>query len=117
MKKVFAILFVMLFLSGCVEPPRAPFAPSSGALFTYVKAPLSTKFDKTKVADNFGEASSVHVAYYIFQFSIGDASLQKAMNEGDLINAAYSDYEWLNVLGVVGKLTVRTYGPASQPLQ
>lgn len=114
MKKVFAILFVMLLISGCVSAPNAPFVPSTGFLFTEVKAPLTTEYNNQQVIKTYGEASTTHVAYYILSFAIGDASLQKAIKDGMLENASYADYEWFSILGVYGKLKVNAYGQEKQ---
>ena len=111
MKKVFAILFVMLFLQGCVSsPPTAPFRPSEGLLFSYYEAPLTINFDKTKRVETRGESSTAHITWYIFRFALGDASLEKAIEEGALKDALYADYSWLNILGIVGRLEVHAYG-------
>lgn len=110
MKKVFATLFVMLLLPGCVSAPKAPFVPSTGWFCTDIKAPLSTEYNHKKVVRTFGQASTTHVAYYIFSFAIGDASLNKAMKDGMLENAEYADYEWFSLLGIYGKLKVNVYG-------
>ncbi|MBP5344205.1 MAG: hypothetical protein J6Y85_03945 [Alphaproteobacteria bacterium] len=110
MKKVFAILFVMLLLQGCVSPPRAPFVPSTGAIYTNIKAPLKINYDKTKYSDLSGQASTVHIALYYFSFAFGDASLKQALKDGLLEKADYVDYEWTSVLGMFGRLTVRAYG-------
>lgn len=110
MKKAIAMLFVILLLQGCVSAPRAPFVPSTGVLFTDIKAPLSLEFDQQKLIKTHGEASTTHVAYYILSFSVGDASLNKALKDGLLKKAAYVDYEWLSVLGVYGKLKLNAYG-------
>ena len=111
MKKVFATLFVMLLLQGCVSPPNAPFVPSRGAIYTEIKAPLSLDYDNQKVIKTYGQATTTHVAYYIFSFAIGDASLNKAIKDGMLKYADYADYEWFNILGIYGKLKVNAYGP------
>ena len=110
MRKVFAILFVMLLLPGCVSAPKAPFAPSSGLFYTEIKAPLTTDFNKQKITKTYGQASSTHVAYYILSFAIGDDSINKAIKDGMLKNAAYADYEWFSILGIYGKLKVNAYG-------
>ena len=110
MKKVFATLFVMLLLQGCVSPPNAPFVPSTGAIYTELKAPLSLDYDNQKVIKTYGQASTTHVAYYILSFAIGDASLNKALKDGMLDKAAYVDYEWFSLLGIYGKLKVNAYG-------
>ena len=110
MKKIFATLFVMLLLQGCVSAPKAPFVPSRGVIYTNIKAPLTTELDDSKVVRTFGEATTTHVAYYILSFAIGDASLQRAIKDGMLKNAAYADYEWFSILGIYGKLTINAYG-------
>ncbi len=110
MRKVLASLFVILLLSGCVSAPNAPFAPSSGMAYTEIKAPLTTDFNKQKLIKTYGQASSTHVAYYILSFAIGDDSINKAIKDGTLKNAAYADYEWFSILGIYGKLKVNVYG-------
>ena len=110
MKKAFAILFVMLFLQGCVSPPKAPFKPSSGVLYSEYKAPLTINFDKTKVSNIEGLSHTTHVALYYFSFAFDDASLRKAMHDGSLQKAAYADYEWMSILGIFGRLKVHVYG-------
>lgn len=110
MKKIFATLFVMLLLQGCISAPKAPFVPSTGFIYTEIKAPLTTEFDNQKVTKTYGEATTTHVAYYILSFAVGDASLQKAIKDGSLKNAAYADYEWFSILGIYGKLKVNAYG-------
>ena len=110
MKKIFATLFVMLLLQGCVSAPKAPFVPANGILYTEIKAPLTTELTNQKVVKTYGTASTTHIAYYILNIAIGDASLQEAIKDGLLKNAAYADYEWLSVLGIYGKLKVNVYG-------
>ena len=114
MRKVFAIFFVIFLLQGCVSAPKAPFVPATGAIVTAIKAPLTTEFNNQETVKTYGEANSIHVAYYIFNFAIGDASLENAMKEGALKNAAYVDYDWISVLGIFGRLTVRAYGESTQ---
>lgn len=111
MKKVFAILFVMLLSQGCVQAPKAPFVPSTGIILTEIRAPLTSEFNDQRIIKTHGEATTTHVAYYIFSFAIGDTSLQKAIKDGWLENAAYADYEWFSVLGIYGRLKVIAYGP------
>ena len=110
MKKAFAILLVMLLLQGCVSAPDAPFKPSEGLLYTSYKAPLTVNFDKTKQTDIEGLSSTTHVSVYCIGFALDDASLQKAMKDGEFEKAVYADYEWMNVLGIFGRLKVHAYG-------
>ena len=110
MKRLLAILFVMLFLQGCVSAPRAPFKPSTGLIYTNVKAPLTLNTDKTKLSTIEGMSSTTHVAVYYFSFAVGDAGLKKALRDGLLEKAAYADYEWTSILGMFGRLTVHAYG-------
>lgn len=111
MKKMLAILFVMLFLQACtLSPPTVPFQPSQGVLYTDYTAPLTINFDKTKQVETVGLSETKHVAVYFFRFAFGDASLKKAIEEGELKNALYADYSWLNILSIFGRLEVRVYG-------
>ena len=110
MKKLFAILLATILLQGCVSPPDAPFQPSTGIIFTSIKAPLTLDTDKSKFSSIEGMASTTHVAFYYFSFAVGDASLEQAMKDGLLKNVAYADYEWVSLFGIFGRLTVHTYG-------
>ena len=111
MKKMLAILFVMLFLQACtLSAPTAPFQPSQGILLTNYSAPLTINFDKTKQVEIDGLSATKHVSFYIFRFAIGDASLKEAIEEGELKNALYADYTWLNILSIFGRLEVNVYG-------
>ena len=110
MKKLLAILFVMLFLQGCVSPPEAPFKPSTGLIYTHVKAPLTVNVDKAKLSTTEGTSSTTHVAIYYFSFAVGDADLKKALRDGLLEKCAYADYEWTSILGMFGRLVVHAYG-------
>lgn len=110
MKRLLTILFVIFLLPGCANP-RAPFKPSTGLLYTDIKAPLTLDFENQKMIKTQGAAMSTYVAYYFLSFSIGDNSLQKAIKDGMLEHAEYADYEWLCVLGMFGRMTVNAYGP------
>jgi len=114
MKKLLAILFVMLFLQGCVSAPEAPFRPPIGIIYTNVKAPLFMDANKTRLASIEGMAPSTHVAVYWFRFTLGDSGLRKAMKDGSLEEAAYADYEWMSILGMFGRLEVHAYGSNSE---
>lgn len=111
MKKMLAILFVMLFLQACtLSAPTAPFKPSEGILYTDYKAPLTINFDKPQQVRTEGMSATKHISFYIFRFSFGDASLKKAIEEGELENALYADYRWTSILSIFGRLEVNVYG-------
>lgn len=117
MRKLFAILLVMLFLQGCASgvEPNAPFMPSTGIIYTHIKAPLSLDVEKAEVSDKQGRASDFLVAYSIYGVGFGRAGLEEALQKvrrGDkaLETANYADYEWFSILGVFNRLTVNAYG-------
>ena len=117
MRKLFAILLVMLFLQGCAlnVEPNAPFIPSTGIIYTHVKAPLSLDIEEAKFSEKQGRASDFLVAFDVYGVGFGNAGLEKALQNvrkgnKELEKAAYVDYEWFSVLGIFNRLTVNAYG-------
>ena len=117
MRKLFAILLVMLFLQGCASgaKPNAPFMPSTGIIYTHIKAPLSLDVEKSEVSEKEGISSDFLVAYSAYGVGFGRAgleeTLQKVRRENKALETAnYADYEWFSVLGVFNRLTVNAYG-------
>lgn len=107
MKKLI-ILIGMLLLTGC--GPYVEFQPPTGLLFTNVTAPLTLNVDDTKTVHREGKAKSYNVDYRGIGLTVGDNSLERALDRGLLRRAAYADYELLRVLGVFERWSVNVYG-------
>ncbi|MBR6412845.1 MAG: hypothetical protein IKS41_06790 [Alphaproteobacteria bacterium] len=117
MRRLFAILLVMLFLQGCASgaKPSAPFMPSTGIIYTHIKAPLSLNVEKTEVSEKRGRSSDFLVAYSAYGVGFGRAGLEDTLQELRRKNKVletvdYADYEWFSILGIFNRLTVNAYG-------
>lgn len=93
---------------------RAPFQPAHGLLVSSVKAPLSVDFDRTEVAGNTGTASSMFVSIpftdNLLSFAWNDCDIASAARNGGLDQVEYADYEFLQILGLFGRMTVVAHG-------
>ncbi len=97
------MLGLAISLSACVQ---APFVPPLGAISS-VQAPLDLDADNTNISDKKGSASAVTILGLI---SVGDVSYETAARNGRISVIKYSDYDYLNVLGLFQKTTVNVYG-------
>jgi hypothetical protein len=100
-------------LTGCVSGPRSPFMPPPGILVTAYKAPLTTNYDGTAKVANEGRASSYFVRDILLTgqtIAWDDCSIEAAAQNGALRQVAYADYEYFQVLGIFGKMTVIAHG-------
>jgi len=92
---------------GCAGVYGAPVIPSSGLLFARIDAPLSLNYDQTPITNKRGEAASESILGLI---AIGDASIQKAADNGGITKVHYADYRFENILGIYSKFTTVAYG-------
>ena len=105
MKKYLSIAIVILALTGCTT---APFMPSTGALYSETKAPLSLEYNNTDLGRKIGQ-SSAHSFLGLFAF--GDTSVPAAAKDGNINVIKHTDYEFKNVFfGLFTKTTVYVYG-------
>ncbi len=119
-RAVVPAVFGCALVSGCATGPRmtpykAPVVPSWGIIFTQEKAPLTTNFENTPVETlRKGEASTdyIFVPFFFAPFDIafGDASIQKAAQNGGITKVHYADHEFLRVLGIYARFTTTVYG-------
>lgn len=101
--------------SSCVGSFKAPFQPPTGAIFAQGKAPLSVDFDQTPVETAAsGQASTLFVCipftYGSMSFAWDDASLERAARNGGVSKVQYADYEYFQILGLFGRMTVHARG-------
>ena len=105
MKKILAATAVALLLTGCTT---APFQPSTGAMYTDIKAPLQLEYNDTNLGHKVGKATSHS---FLGLFAFGDNSIQAGAKDGDIKTIKHTDYEFVNVLfGLFTKTTVYVYG-------
>lgn len=105
-----AALLVALLLaltSGCAAFMRAPVQPPMAGVFTNVEAPLDTDMEKTPVSSKRGEASAHNILWLV---SWGDASIQRAAEQGGIETIHHADYKFLYVLGIYSQYTTVVQG-------
>lgn len=95
-------IFVMLFLiSGCASMYPV------GALYTGVKVPNNMGDGKDVSYTKIGKASANSILTLV---ATGDASLEKAIQNGGIKTVKWVDYHADNFLGIYGTYTTTVYG-------
>jgi len=106
------VLFSFILVSGCaIKGPMPPV----GTLFTNVKAPesASTLALRTGNMDKVGTSKkgASSASAFLGLISVGDASIQAAMENGGITQIHHVDYETTLILGgVFHRLTTIVYG-------
>ena len=99
MKKLFAVLLVVAFVSGCATPFPL------GQLYTEVSFPVAAgeggSYSKT------GTSKSTSILGLV---ATGDASIKTAMANGRISKVKFVDYSTKNILGLYGEYTTTVYG-------
>ena len=104
---------VTVLLNGCTTLHKAPFSPPGGAIFSNIKAPLTTNYHDTPVSKKRGEATSLYLADPFFtglSIAWDQCDIQTAAKNGHLEKIHYADYSAMQFLGVIGKTTITAYG-------
>ncbi len=113
-KKSIYLSILFLFLTGCVSMSSfKAFRPPDGILFSLVKVPLTTNFDSTPVCSKYGEASTIYIHDAILtglDFAFRGCDIKRAAENGGITTVEYADYEYFQILGVVGIMKVKAYG-------
>lgn len=77
-----------------------------GALYTEVKLPMDGEYAMSK-ATKVGTAECKSILSLV---ATGDASIQAAMENGNISKVHYVDWDVENILGIYGVYTVTVYG-------
>jgi hypothetical protein len=88
--------------SGCAAYVQTP---ALGALYTDTKAPVTAT--SNELGDKVGEAEVSSVLGIV---ATGDASIQKAAENGNISKISHVDYHSKNILGIYATYTVTVYG-------
>ncbi len=96
-----AVLAAPLLLAGCVF---APVVPPRGLLYTDQSSPL---FRGGGPGEKTGEASAHNI---LFLVGWGDASLNAAIEDGDLNSVSFADYRFVNYFIFYQKFTLILHG-------
>jgi hypothetical protein len=79
-----------------------------GCVYTDISVPMSRDFRNTRVVTKKGEATCRSVLWLV---AWGDAGLQKAAADGQLVSLEYADAAYLNILfGLYMSKTTVVYG-------
>ena len=95
-------LFSMALLAGCAA---MAVSPTSGFLYTDVKAPLTATSNSG--SSKVGTAVCTSILGLV---STGDASIQTAMKNGGITKIQHVDYHSTSILGIYATFTVTVYG-------
>ena len=100
--------------TGCA-PHSAPVIPPFGMIYTHYKAPLTTDFDRTDIADKkMGQSTTyffkIPNPWVDVDFAWDNASIERAAAQGQITKVAYADYEVLSIFGIFVRFTTTTYG-------
>jgi len=110
----FLLLSSAIAIGGCagINFHKSPVQPPGGLIYTHYKAPLTTNLHSTSRGSKIGvsQASFLREPFFGTSYAWGDASIQAAAIDGELTQIDYADYEFLQVLGLFSKLTVRVHG-------
>jgi hypothetical protein len=112
MKPFLSLLMgLSLMVVGCTMV-KAPVVPPGGLIFTNYKAPLTTNFQSTPQSSRVAtsEAMFLREPFFGTTWAWGDASIQTAVRNSGMTTIHYADYEYLSVLGLFAKTTVRVHG-------
>lgn len=112
-----AALAVLLTALACpAAAQRAPVVPPGGWLFTWIKAPAQTNFSATPIGSKMGKAETYYLNspitfYYVpIEFAFGDAAVKRAADEAGITKIYFVDYEFINVLTIYQRMTIRVFG-------
>lgn len=110
------------------DQPVSPVMPPYGVLFTYHRAPLISKFDRSSTPANsiFEKRPGTSETFYfgiprvggiydivslsILSVSWGDLSLDAAAKNGRLNKIYYADYETYSVFTIFTRVRIYAYG-------
>lgn len=81
--------------------------PPIGLAFNEITAPLDVDVENTVVTGKSGEASCYNILGLV---SLGDASIQKAAENGGIATVKHADYRYLSYLFFYQRFTTVVYG-------
>ena len=106
------LIAAALAAPGCVRY-SAPVMPPRG-LISHYKAPLTTDFDATEIGSKVGTVSTSYLRiptpWVDLDFAWSQADVAAAARNGGITTVTCVDYEYLSILGVVGKFTLIAHG-------
>ena len=108
LRSIFALFgFALLLSSTVLVTGCASVASPIGGLYTEVQAPLQVTSNED--TGNLKEGRAMAVSY-LGIIATGDASIRAAMEDGDITEVVYVDYETTFIFGLYATFTVVVYG-------
>ncbi|NBC00953.1 MAG: hypothetical protein GVY15_08860 [Bacteroidetes bacterium] len=101
------LLVALLLSSTVLVTGCASVVSPIGGLYTEVQAPLQVTSNEDTGNLKEGRARAVS---YLGVIATGDASIRAAMEDGDITEVVYVDYETTFILGLYATFTVVVYG-------
>lgn len=104
MKKLIATVTLIafaLFFAGCATPYPV------GSLFTELELPVAATSNTAASSSKKGTASCES---YLGLFAVGEASIERAAQNGNIKKITHIDWHVKNILGIYGIYTVTVYG-------
>lgn len=112
MKKVFkTVVVAALLLCGVASITSCALPFPVGALYTQVMLPVSVGDGEMKF-NRIGEATAWSILGW---FAGGNASINKAAEDGEITKVTWVSQEVVNVLGIYGSYTTIVYGLGENP--
>jgi hypothetical protein len=99
-KSIVAIVIISFILMGCATPFPI------GVAFTDIKVPYPVSGEGAK-ASKVGQAQCTSILGLV---ATGDASINKAMQNGQITTISHVDWEANSILGIIGNYKVTVYG-------
>lgn len=101
MKKLLGLILMIGFLSSCAMVS----APTTGVIYTDLKAPLAVTSNDGSSKVGSGEITSI-----LGIVATGDASIESAAKSAGITKIHHVDYEAMSVLGIYATYKVVVYG-------
>ena len=95
------LIAIAVFFTGCATPFPV------GLGFTDVDLPVMATSNS---ADSSSKKGTATCESYLGLIAVGEASIQKAAENGDIETITHIDWDAKNILGVYGVYTVTVYG-------
>jgi hypothetical protein len=102
LRQLFFLALIATLFSGCAASVQSP---ALGAIYTDAKAPITAT--SNELGDKVGQAEVTSVLGLV---ATGDASIQKAAENGNITKISHVDYHSENILGIFATYTVTVYG-------
>ena len=113
-------LMAVAALNGCAANYVTPVKPPTGFLYSKYSAPLTVNFNNTPCDESLIKASESKT-FFVHDWLLtgisvawGDADVARVAREAGIVEIAYADHEFLNILGFYATFTINVYGQGAE---